>query len=388
MANGSDVQRRQTTRRRCDDDATRHDDDGTLGYPVAVVYELVDSGGKDDGVSSTGQRSPAATEVLGITGQRSPAATEVLGFEDDIRAHAKKRTPVAVRRREKRQRLSDLKRKLAAEERTAVHRAEIDEVFRKQQTDRARRAFEAFHGRMAGNSTEAEIIKSSSGISGWARYAEILEGVVKSEYGDTPSPEVNDRQRELQDQLIQGLGIKDEVIRKALELKREQDEIFVGIHSAVNLCERSIGASEVLVAENWDDIEFEVALDSGSVDHVCDELDTPGYALEASESSKRGGCFIVGKGEHVPNKGQKVLNLEAQTNSSVTLRSCFQIAKVTRPLMSVGRICENKMRVIFDEEKAVVENKADRAHVCTFTRSPGGLYLCKMRLKSPFGRLG
>ena len=36
--------------------------------------------------------------------------------------------------------------------------------------------------------------------------------------------------------------------------------------------------SQVLANEQeWQDIEFEVALDSGSQDHVCDEEDCPGY---------------------------------------------------------------------------------------------------------------
>ena len=41
--------------------------------------------------------------------------------------------------------------------------------------------------------------------------------------------------------------------------------------------------SELNVNEGaWTDVEFEVALDSGSQDHVCDEADTPGYVLTAS----------------------------------------------------------------------------------------------------------
>ena len=38
----------------------------------------------------------------------------------------------------------------------------------------------------------------------------------------------------------------------------------------------------------WEDIEFEVALDSGSVVHVCAPDDCPGYILQESPGSKRG----------------------------------------------------------------------------------------------------
>ena len=47
--------------------------------------------------------------------------------------------------------------------------------------------------------------------------------------------------------------------------------------------------------------------------------------------------------------------------------------------MSVGSSRDNKMRVISDATKAFVE---------IFERKPGGLYACKMRLESPFGRQG
>ena len=87
----------------------------------------------------------------------------------------------------------------------------------------------------------------------------------------------------------------------------------------------------------------------------------------------------------MPNQGQKTLNLEPENDEFTSLKSCFQIAKVTSPLMSVGRICDNKMRVIFEDTKAVVQT-LDGVQVCVFERKPGGLYTCKMRLKSPFGR--
>ena len=85
--------------------------------------------------------------------------------------------------------------------------------------------------------------------------------------------------------------------------------------------------------------------------------------------------------------GQKVLNLEPEDDESTKLKSCFQIARVTRPLMSVGKICDSGMKVEFTDKDATVV-APDGAHVCVFTRKPGGLYICKMRLKQPFPRQG
>ena len=82
-----------------------------------------------------------------------------------------------------------------------------------------------------------------------------------------------------------------------------------------------------------------------------------------------------------PNLGQKTLNL---TEDGTELKAIFQIAGVTRPLMSVGRICDEGHNVLFDDVMAVVRTKAGEEE-CRFHRQPGGLYIAKMKLRSPAG---
>ena len=82
------------------------------------------------------------------------------------------------------------------------------------------------------------------------------------------------------------------------------------------------------------------------------------------------------------NFGQKKLNLSCESSN---FSSVFQIAAVHRPLMSVGRICDNDNTVTFDKTSATVTG-ADGTVLCVFTRQPGGLYTAKLRLTSPFGR--
>ena len=138
------------------------------------------------------------------------------------------------------------------------------------------------------------------------------------------------------------------------------------------------------------DIEFEVALDSGSQEHVCDEQDCPGYLTTPSPGSKPGRCFRVGDGGKLENQGQRNLNMQPFGNSDVSMSSCFQIARVTRPLMSVGKMCDNGLTVMFDDKRAVVRD-ASGLEVCVFERQPGGPYLGRFKLKSPspgFARQG
>ena len=153
----------------------------------------------------------------------------------------------------------------------------------------------------------------------------------------------------------------------------------------VNLVEMVDGDEDVLAAgaEQWEDIEFEVALDSGSVVHVCASEDAPGYSLDESMGSKRGQNFLMGDGGKVPNQGQKALNLSGTT---ADLKSVFQIAKVTRPLMSVGKICDEGFEVRFYKAHASILDKSGK-EICKFERQAGGLYVAKLKLKSPsFGR--
>ena len=98
----------------------------------------------------------------------------------------------------------------------------------------------------------------------------------------------------------------------------------------------------------WEDIGFEVALDSGSVVHVCAPDDCPGYMLQESPGSKRGQEFQVGDGGLIKNLGQKQLNLN---DSSVGND------------MSVGKICDEGHEIIFNDICAVVRSK-DGEELC------------------------
>ena len=91
----------------------------------------------------------------------------------------------------------------------------------------------------------------------------------------------------------------------------------------------------------------------------------------------------MGDGGTIPNLGQSQLNL---TDDSIArdIQSVFQIAAVTRPLMSVGRICDEGHSITFNAIMAVVHAK-DGAELCRFTRNGSGLYVAKLKLRSPAG---
>ena len=126
-----------------------------------------------------------------------------------------------------------------------------------------------------------------------------------------------------------------------------------------------------------------MALDSGAVIHVCAPTDCPGYALVESPGSRRGQEFLMGDGGTIPNLGQNSRNLLDESVGR-DLSSVFQIAAVTRPLMSVGKICDEGHEVVFRADMAVV-NDSTGSDFCRFTRNHGGLHLAKMKLRAPTG---
>ena len=59
----------------------------------------------------------------------------------------------------------------------------------------------------------------------------------------------------------------------------------LGRHPKSTLCFYECYGHEQSILVNdaeWIDVEFEVALDTGSTDHVCHSGDVPGYVIEAS----------------------------------------------------------------------------------------------------------
>ena len=97
-------------------------------------------------------------------------------------------------------------------------------------------------------------------------------------------------------------------LRRQAADDKQLAEAMMSAGLAINVMESDIDIAELLVSENgqedWVDVEFEVALDSGSIVHVCRDSDAPGYILEESNGSRRGQRFLVGNGANMPNMGE------------------------------------------------------------------------------------
>ena len=136
---------------------------------------------------------------------------------------------------------------------------------------------------------------------------------------------------------------------------------------------------ELNIVEEPEYLDINVTLDSGAAEHAADTEDAPGYAVNPSLGSRAGQGWRTANGEIIPNKGEMILELESENSK---MSSKFQVGSVSRPLWSVGKLCDVGYKVVFDKDDATVIHKASNAPVTTFKRR-NALYECDMRLRNP-----
>ena len=128
--------------------------------------------------------------------------------------------------------------------------------------------------------------------------------------------------------------------------------------------------------------QIEIALDSGAGEHVASRNVAADYPVEESAGSRAGQHFVAARGARIPNEGQFTLALRSgdlEKKKGKDIKTTFQVATVTRPLWSVGRICDEGFEVKFTNNEAYVLTK-DCKEVCKFKRK-GGLYVAELHLK-------
>jgi hypothetical protein len=142
--------------------------------------------------------------------------------------------------------------------------------------------------------------------------------------------------------------------------------------------------------EEWQDVPFDVMLDSGCSRHVAPPSCVPGYRVQESALSRSGHQFTVANGEPVPNLGDVTANLGLVTTEGDgrTVSSTFAVCDMVSPLMSVAQLCRSGHTCTFTKDHAVVTSSSGEV-LCRFDQS-GGTYKAKLKLKapSPFGGQG
>ena len=159
--------------------------------------------------------------------------------------------------------------------------------------------------------------------------------------------------------------------------------------AALHVFERREESQQLLTAwrqesQGWQQIE--VVLDSGAADSVCPKNMCPQFAIEDSEASRAGVYYTGANGGKLFNLGQT--NVPVALDNGARPLATFQVANVSRPLMSVSKVCEMGNRVVFGAGGGYILN-LETGSATQFTKKDG-IYVFMMWIpplsESPFGK--
>ncbi len=129
-------------------------------------------------------------------------------------------------------------------------------------------------------------------------------------------------------------------------------------------------------------IEVEMTVDTGATVHAVDRVDIPGHEIEEGPGSKAGQLFQCAGSKLLPTEGQANVCFLAP-GGDVEMEACFQIAKVTRPLLSVTKITEKgDLDVVCTRDQAMIVEKRTGKILATFKKK-GGLYVGMVKVRNP-----
>ena len=111
-------------------------------------------------------------------------------------------------------------------------------------------------------------------------------------------------------------------------------------------------------------------IDSGAVQSIAPPEMAPGIPILPSPGSKRGQKYLAANGSRIANSGQQRLHVHTEDGRPAEIN--FQIASVTRPLCSVGEMCDRGNRVLFGRGGGVTQNL--KSGEITPFRREGGIY--------------
>ena len=126
-------------------------------------------------------------------------------------------------------------------------------------------------------------------------------------------------------------------------------------------------------------MRIECVADSGAAAPVAPPNMAPGVAVRPSAGSREGRIFTSCTGAAIPNLGEQELHVVTDNGLDTTV--LFQLADVSRPLMSVSAICDRGNRVMFGRNGGVIQN-LETGQGIPFERQ-GGVYALGIWIRGP-----
>ena len=132
--------------------------------------------------------------------------------------------------------------------------------------------------------------------------------------------------------------------------------------------------------------KVKVIMDSGAAESVCPRAMAPQFTIHDSIASRSGVYYTLANGGNIMNLGKQYVPV-CLSNGAKTIAT-FQVADVSRPLMSVSKLCEMGNRLIFGANGGFILN-LQSGEAAPFIKNEG-VYTFEMWIpplcESPFGR--
>jgi len=97
---------------------------------------------------------------------------------------------------------------------------------------------------------------------------------------------------------------------------------------------------------------FVITFDSGAAANVIPKDMFPDVPLEESEGSKKGQYWVSAKGGKIYNLGEKRIEFETDEGNKYVV--IFQVADVTKPLLSAFKVTEKGNKVMLEKDHAQI----------------------------------
>ena len=176
-------------------------------------------------------------------------------------------------------------------------------------------------------------------------------------------------------------------MREKFEGEMEDQVMKRGLHCSVNEDgageeKNSIEAGRIPTGrkgekEGW--LRVDCILDSGASESVCPLSMCPSYPISDSPGSVSGLHYTSANGGRIKNRGQQSLPVEL--SNGTRSKALFQVADVTRPLVSVAAVCATGNVVIFGVGGGVIRNLESGAETPFVRRD--GIYIFQLWIPPP-----
>ena len=135
-------------------------------------------------------------------------------------------------------------------------------------------------------------------------------------------------------------------------------------------------SNSVTTKNKWEVIDF--AVDSGASETVISEDMLPNIPIKQGDASRREVQYEIANGVHILNRGEK--KFQGYSEEGAVRSVSTQVCEVNKGLLSVRKVVEAGIRVVFDSTGSYIEDK--KTHERMYMRDEAWMYMLRMYVRN------